>query len=76
MTDFAKTQFLIEDHLTHTTIRQFRRKSANALVDKAGKVLRLMTWPEWVAFKARWPEEVEADGLRLVNVWTLIEVKG
>jgi hypothetical protein len=72
MTDFSKAQFLFQDKLTHVSIQAFRRKRQSALVDGSGKVVRLMTWEEWRDFKKEWPREIEADGLKLTQIWTLI----
>ncbi|QRI64873.1 hypothetical protein JQ506_07745 [Shinella sp. PSBB067] len=72
--DLAKTQFLVENHGTHSTIRMFKRKRVSFLFDRDGKPIRPMEWNEWLAFKKTWAKEVERDKLTLRNVWSLIAV--
>lgn len=71
--DLAKTQFLIEDHYTHKSIKQFRRKRQYMLF-KGEEPLRLMSWKEWMEFQAAWPDECREDRLSLRSVWTLVPV--
>lgn len=72
MTDLTTTQFLFESHFTHCTIKAFKRKRQTALLDKAGKVLRLMSIDEFLAFKREHGPAIQKDGLRLATIWTLI----
>lgn len=73
--NLCKTQFLLTPRpYGGHEIKAYRRKSATLLFSREGKPLRPMTYAEWTEFKRAWPKEVEADGLTLRTVWTLVEV--
>lgn len=72
--NYTKTQVLLPSG-DYGPPRYFRRKRTTALTNREGKVLREMGYPEWMAFKKRWQEEVERDGLSLRIIWVLKEVQ-
>jgi hypothetical protein len=73
--DLAKTQFLMEPtpYGGHR-IRTFKRKSALVLFAANGQPIRPITWAGWCKLKADWPAQVDADGLTVRTVWSLVEV--
>lgn len=71
--DLVKTQFLVEDHITHTNIISFRRRRKGMLF-KGGKPMRLMEWEEWCPFKEKWADEIAKDNVTWETVWVLEQV--
>ncbi len=50
----------------------YKRRKETYLCDGAGKPMRPMTFEEWVAFKNRWPTQIEKDGQTLQDLWVLV----
>ena len=69
--DLTKTQFLVEDHGTHRSIRLFKRKRIGMLFDRNGPV-RPISWDIYQKLVKDWPDECAADGVRYETVWGLV----
>lgn len=71
--DLCKTNFLVKRSIYdgHTLV-PMRRKRQTALIERDGTPRCLMSLEDWRKLKADWPKEVEADGLSLRTIWTLV----
>lgn len=71
--DLAKTQFLVEDYITHANIIPYVRRRKGMLF-KDGKPMRLMEWKEWCDFRKKWYALIAEDKVTWERVWVLQQV--
>jgi DNA primase catalytic subunit len=70
---FDKTNFLVVDHITHASLKAYRRRRGYMLF-RGDEPQRRIEWDKWRELQAEWPNEVARNKLSVGSVWFLEEV--